>query len=292
MTTTTPDINSPEAVHKLVRKRYAEVITRKTSCCALSTTVDTRAITQGIGYSADTLKAVPDDANLGLGCGNPTALAALQPGEVVIDLGAGAGLDSLIAAKAVGPEGRVIGVDMTPEMLKSARKHAVDMDVHGYVEFREGLIENMPIAAEIADVVISNCVINLSPDKPAVFREAFRVLKSGGRLVVSDIVLSAPLPKEVRGLADAYVACLSGASTEDKYLGVIREAGFVDIKFTRTPAGGLLLGECGDPMIKKAVVAIGKKGIEELIDTVWSYKIHARKFVTSRASGTPRGSGA
>ena len=291
MTATTPDINSPEAVHNLVRKRYAEVITRKTSCCARSTTVDTRAITRGIGYSADTLKAVPDDANLGLGCGNPTALAALQLGEVVVDLGAGAGLDSLIAAKAVGPEGRVIGVDMTPEMLKSARKHAVDMDVHSYVEFREGLIEKMPIATESADVVISNCVINLSPDKPAVFREAFRVLKSGGRLVVSDIVLSAPLPEEVRGLADAYVACLAGASTEDKYLGVIREAGFVDIKFTRTPAGGLLLGECGDPMIKNAVEAIGKEGIEELIDTVWSYKIHARKFAASRASGTPRGPG-
>ena len=288
MTTTTPDTNSPEAVRNLVRERYAEAIARKTSCCAPSTTVDTRAISQGIGYSADTRKAVPEDANLGLGCGNPTALAALQPGELVVDLGAGAGLDSLIAAKAVGPEGRVIGVDMTPEMLKSARKHAVDMGVHGYVEFREGLIENMPIASETADVVISNCVINLSPDKPAVFREAFRVLKSGGRLAVSDIVLSAPLPEWVRGIADAYVACLAGASIEDEYLGVIREAGFVDIKFTRTPAGGLLLGDCADPMIKGAVDAIGKDGIEEFTDTVWSYKITARKHVASCASVTSR----
>lgn len=291
MITTNPDTDSPEAVRNLVRERYAEVSSRKASCCAPSTTVDTRAISEGIGYSADTLKSVPDDANLGLGCGNPTALAALQLGETIIDLGAGAGLDSLIAAKAVGPEGRVIGVDMTPEMLKSARKHAVDMDVHGYVEFREGLIENMPIAGETADVVISNCVINLSPDKPAVFREAFRVLKPGGRLAVSDMVLSAPLPEEVRGLADAYVACLAGASIEDEYLGMIREAGFVDIKFTRTPAGGLLLGDCADPMIKKAVEAIGNERVEELTDTVWSYKITARKLVASCASGTLRGQG-
>jgi SAM-dependent methyltransferase len=277
MSTITPDPNAPEAIRDLVRESYAEVVTRTTSCCDSSVVVDTRSISQGIGYSEDTLESVPADANLGLGCGNPTALASLLPGEVVVDLGAGAGLDALVAAKAVGPTGRVIGVDMTPEMLTSARKNAVEMGVHGYVEFREGLIENMPVAAESADVVISNCVINLSPDKPAAFREAFRVLKSGGRLAISDIVLSAPLPEAVLGMAEAYVACVSGAATEEDYLGAIREAGFVDVAFTRTSAAALFLGDFTDPMVKQAVKIVGEAQLKELIDTVWSYKITARK---------------
>ena len=182
MTTNTHDTNAAESVHHLVRDHYGDVVTRKTSCCAPA--VDTRTISQKIGYSGEALDAVPEDANLGLGCGNPTALASLLEGEVVVDLGAGAGLDALVAAKAVGSTGRVIGVDMTPEMLTSARKNAVDMGVHGYVEFREGLIEELPVASSSADVVISNCVINLSPDKPRAFREAFRVLKSGGAAVL------------------------------------------------------------------------------------------------------------
>ncbi len=277
MSTITPDPSTPEAIRDLVRESYAEVATRSTSCCGPSAVVDTRAISQEIGYSEDILESVPDDANLGLGCGNPTALASLSPGEVVVDLGAGAGLDALVAAKAVGPKGRVIGVDMTPEMLTNARKNAVEMGVHSYVEFREGLIENLTVAAESADVVISNCVINLSPDKPAAFREAFRVLKSGGRLAVSDIVLSAPLPEAVLGMAQAYVACISGAATQEDYFAAIAEAGFVDVAFTRTSAAALFLGDFTDPMVEQAVEIVGKAQLEQLGDTVWSYKITARK---------------
>lgn len=265
-----------ENIHELVRERYAEVVTRQTSCCGPGD-VDVDAISKNLGYGQETLDALPDGANLGLGCGNPTALAGLKEGEVVVDLGAGAGLDALIAAKAVGPEGRVIGVDMTPEMLANARKNAVTMGVHGYVEFREGYIEDMPVRTESADVILSNCVINLSPDKPAAFREAFRVLKPGGRLAVSDIVLSEPLPQEVQGMAAAYAACVAGASTEDDYLGAMREAGFTGIEFTRTPAADLILGEAADPMIQEAVQEVGPDRLERLAGSIWSYKITAQK---------------
>lgn len=277
MKTKTTIPTASKALRELVRERYAEVVTRSNSCCGAQAPADARSLSRGLGYSDDTLNAVPEEANLGLGCGNPTALASLVAGEVVVDLGAGAGLDALTAARAVGPEGRVIGVDMTPEMLKSARKHAVDMGVHGYVEFREGLIENMPVAGDSADVVISNCVINLSPDKPAAFREAFRVLKSGGRLAVSDIVLSEPLPDEVLGMAEAYVACVAGASTEVDYLASIREAGFEEVEFSRESAGSLFLGAFTDPMIQLAIERVGRVQLQSLVETVWSYKITAKK---------------
>ena len=271
-----PVAATPENVHELVRERYAEVVTRQTSCCG-GENVDVQAISENLGYSGEALDALPEGANLGLGCGNPTALASLREREVVVDLGAGAGLDALIAAKAVGPTGRVIGVDMTPEMLSNARKNAVTMGVEAYVEFREGYIEEMPIVGSSADVVISNCVINLSPDKPAAFREAFRVLKPGGRLAVSDIVLSKPLPPEIQGMADAYAACVAGASTEEEYLGAIRDAGFQDVKFTRSPAADLILGTAADPMIQQAVQSVGAERLAELSNSIWSYKITARK---------------
>jgi len=230
-----------------------------------------------LGYSEEQLDEVPDGANLGLGCGNPTALAALQTGEVVVDLGSGGGLDAFISAQRVGPSGRVIGVDMTPDMLARARRNAVEMGVEGYVEFREGLIEQMPIAADTADVIISNCVINLSPDKPAVFREAFRVLKSGGRLAVSDIVLSEALPLPIQQLASAYSACVAGAATEAEYIGAIEAAGFVDVRFTRTPAATLFDIDGADPVVKAAIDALGPEQIESISNRVWSYKVEARK---------------
>ena len=181
-----------------------------------------------LGYSEEDLAAVPEGANLGLGCGNPQAIAALKPGEVVVDLGAGGGFDCFLSARAVGPGGAVIGVDMTPEMVAKARENARKA---GYdnVEFRLGEIEHLPIADDTADVIISNCVINLSPDKQAVYREAFRVLKPGGRLAVSDVVATAELPDEWLADMQMLSACISGAAKVDEVEEMLRTAGFVDI---------------------------------------------------------------
>ncbi len=216
-----------------VRQHYASIARRgggccgpAPSCCGAATPV---AIGKAVGYTDAELAAVPDGSNLGLGCGNPLALAALRPGDVVVDLGSGAGFDCFLAAGRVGPSGRVIGVDMTPEMLDRARANAA-RDGAGNVEFRLGEIENLPVADGTADVVISNCVINLSTDKPRVFREALRVLKPGGRLMVSDLVLDRPLPDSVARSVAAYAGCIAGAMLREDYLAAIRGAGFVDVE--------------------------------------------------------------
>jgi SAM-dependent methyltransferase len=221
-----------------VRDRYAGHAVTKTSCCpgstccgqasALSATPGATAIAPG-SYNADDLAAIPGDADLGLGCGNPLALESLAEGETVVDLGSGGGIDCFLAARKVGPTGRVIGVDMTPEMIALARRNA---ERGGYtnVEFRLGEIEALPLADDTADIVISNCVINLVPDKRRAFAEAFRVTKPGGRISVSDIVTSEPLPALARESVAAYVSCLGGASTLDDYLAAISEAGFTDIR--------------------------------------------------------------
>jgi len=269
---TMPD--SPEKVRDLVRERYGKAATRKTGCCGGS---NPESLAKSIGYSGDEIASVPDGANLGLGCGNPTALAALQPGETVLDLGAGAGFDALLAAPRVGPTGRVIGVDMTPEMLERARINAVEAGFAGTVEFREGTIEELPVAAGSVDVIISNCVINLSPDKPAGFKEAFRVLKPGGRLAVSDILLSEPLPEEIRELAAGYVACLSGALVESEYVDAMTAAGFEDVRWTRTPASMLFDSSTLDPEALAIAEQVGGDRLRELADTVWSYRLEARK---------------
>jgi len=172
---------------------------------------------------------VPEGANLGLGCGNPVALASLAEGETVVDLGAGAGFDCFLAASRVGPQGKVIGVDMTPAMVERARGNAAKGE-YGNVEFRLGEIEHLPVADASADAIISNCVINLSPDKAQVFSEALRVLKPGGRLMVSDLVLDAPLPEAVRNSVEAYVGCVAGALLRDEYLGAMGVAGFADVE--------------------------------------------------------------
>ena len=221
-------------VKKVVREGYGAIAAGKKSCCGPAEPCccgpsKADEISSQIGYSMEELKSVPEGANLGLGCGNPVALASLRAGETVVDLGSGPGLDCFLAANAVGEEGRVIGVDMTHEMLEKARDNAAK---GGYdnVEFRLGEIENLPIADATADAVISNCVINLSPDKARVFSEAFRVLKPGGRLMVSDIVLEGELPQQIRESAAAYVGCVSGAILREDYFRMIEEAGFEGIE--------------------------------------------------------------
>ena len=275
-----------ERVHEVVRTGYAQIAKQGNTCCGPSgsggvcgsaTEVDHRSTASRIGYSEADVTGPAAEANLGLGCGNPTALAGLCPGEVVVDLGSGAGFDALLCAQKLGPEGRFIGVDMTPEMLERARTNAVRAGYARTVEFREGLIESLPVASESVDVVISNCVINLSPDKPKVFREAHRVLKPGGRLAVSDVILTEPLPKVVAELAATWIACVGGASTEEEYLGHMRAAGFDHIEYTREPAAALLAPDLQDPLWKEVVATLGREQIEAVSATVFSYSITARK---------------
>ena len=222
-----------EEVRKAVREGYAKVAkggssccTSNNSCCGASTVA--ADISKKIGYSTEELNSVLEGANLGLGCGNPVALASLKEGEIVLDLGSGAGFDCFLAANRVGETGRVIGVDMTPEMLEKARENARKGDFKN-VEFRLGEIENLPVADNHVDVIISNCVINLSLDKARVFKEAFRVLKPGGRLMVSDVVLLKELPKATKSSVAAYISCISGAIIKDEYIGTIKAAGFQSI---------------------------------------------------------------
>jgi ubiquinone/menaquinone biosynthesis C-methylase UbiE len=222
-----------EKIKKLVRNRYAKVAKTNGTCSASNMSCcsanSNQQVSKMIGYSEEEMNSAPEGANLGLGCGNPTALASLKEGERVLDLGSGAGFDCFLAAKKVGKQGKVIGVDMTPEMLDKARANA-KKGKYTNVEFRLGEIENLPIADNSIDVIISNCVINLAPNKKQVFEEAFRVLAPKGRLMVSDIVLLKELPESIRNNVEAYAGCISGAEIKNKYLELIRKAGFQEVK--------------------------------------------------------------
>jgi len=238
-----------EETRKMVREGYSVIV--KESCCCGSTAKDTSG---KLGYSKIEMTKVPEGANLGLGCGNPLAFADVKLGETVLDLGSGAGFDAFIAADKVSPSGKVIGVDMTHDMLARARDNA-RKGGYEHVEFRLGEIENLPVADNSVDWVISNCVINLSPDKPRVFKEAFRVLKPGGRLLVSDVVLLEDLPESVKQNETAYVGCLAGATLKDEYLAHISAAGFTDVEvIEETPFVSM---NCCDPEGKKTIDDLG-----------------------------------
>ena len=220
-------MHDSESIRKAVRERYGEHARTGTSCCGTANPCcgSGESVSTRIGYSAQELNAIPNGADLGLGCGNPTAWASLRTGETVLDLGSGAGIDCFLAAQLVGEGGQVIGVDMTAAMIDRARDNADEDDIRN-VEFRLGEIEHLPVADSTVDVVISNCVINLSPDKPQVFREIYRALKPGGRMMISDIVLLKPLPDSIRQSMEAHTACIAGASPKHEYLAMIEAAGF------------------------------------------------------------------
>ncbi len=279
---------SDDEVRAAVRRHYAAALEgggccapKGAGCCAVPAPAQ---IAMGVGYTPSDLETAPEGANLGFGCGNPLALAELRPGDVVVDLGSGAGFDCFLAAQRVGPGGRVIGVDMTPEMVERARELAAR---HGFsnVEFRLGEIEHLPVADGVADLVISNCVINLSPDKPRVFAEALRVLKPGGRLLVSDLVLVRPLPAAVQSSVAAYVGCISGAWLRDDYLAAISAAGFEEVRVLAEMA--YPIGSSTPDASELALLGTPDLSPEELraaADAVRSIRVSARKPVPCGAA--------
>jgi arsenite methyltransferase len=223
------DSSSAEAVRNTVRAHYGKVAeTNGAVGCAPGCCGTKPAASAALGYSSDELESVPDGANLGLGCGNPQAIAGLRVGETVLDLGSGGGFDCFLAARQVGPTGRVIGVDMTPQMVTKARANAREAGMVN-VDFRLGEIEHLPVLDASVDVVLSNCVINLSPSKDEVIREAFRVLRPGGRLAISDVVATAPLPEQFRGTESALTGCAGGAAQVHELEHMLSEAGFTEV---------------------------------------------------------------
>jgi SAM-dependent methyltransferase len=262
-----------ETVHDVVRERYGEIARQGSigGCCGPSAgEVATR-----VGYDQAAIDAVPEGANLGLGCGAPIVHAGLRAGETVLDLGSGAGFDAFLAAREVGPTGRVIGVDMTEEMLVRARENAAKTGVTN-VEFRKGLIEALPVDDASVDVIVSNCVINLVPDKAAVYREAARVLRPGGRLVVSDVVLDAPLPPEIADSAAALTGCVAGAALRADYLRTIADAGLVDVEILGDKGFGAVVLDMAPPELVREAAA---KGIDVcgVANGVRSITVRARK---------------
>jgi len=261
-----------EKVRKMVREGYGKIAKTEQCGCGCGS-----GISQQIGYSSSELESVPEGADLGLGCGNPVALASLREGETVIDLGSGAGLDCFLAAKKVGASGKVIGVDMTSEMLDKARANCRKSNYKN-VEFRLGEIENLPVADGTADVIISNCVINLSPEKQRVFNEAFRVLKAGGRLMVSDMVLLKDIPEAVKKSVLGYIGCVSGAEMKNEYMKMIENAGFREVKIineTHLPLETVLGDATGKAIMDD--LKLTKKSAEELVGSVVSVKISATR---------------
>ena len=259
----------PDAVREAVREGYARVAEESDAKRA-------REQSARLGYSEEQLDAAPEGANLGVGCGNPTAIDALRPGERVIDLGSGAGFDAFLAARQVGPEGRVIGVDMTDAMLERARANAEKVGLAN-VEFRKGNIEALPAEDASVDVILSNCVINLSPEKHRVFAEAFRVLRPGGRLMISDIVLERALPERILQSVEAYIGCVGGAALRPSYLRTVEDAGFAEVRVTKEASFAATL--LGDPRADEAIAEMGitREEARSFADAVTSIHLFARK---------------
>ncbi len=268
----TEEQRSHDEVRGMVRRGYARI-----AACCVGSAVSASEIARRIGYSAEDLQAAPGGANLGVGCGNPLAFADVRSGDTVVDLGSGAGFDALLAARAVGPSGTVIGIDMTPEMIARAQANA-RMAGATNVEFRRGYIEALSVEDASVDIVISNCVINLSPEKPRIFREAYRVLRRGGRLAISDLVLTAGISKNVLENVEAYVGCVAGAMMRSDYLAAIGDAGFrsVDVVAESSFSGIIELQN------KEILDALAKDGLtiedaERVLKSVVSIKVLARK---------------
>jgi SAM-dependent methyltransferase len=270
-------------ITKAVKEGYARIAKQDDGCCnsSLSSCCGSanlaQEVSRSIGYSDEDITSVPEGANLGLGCGNPVALASLREGEIVLDLGSGAGFDCFLAADKVGENGRVIGVDMTPEMIEKARENATKGDYRN-IEFRLGEIDSLPVEDSSVDIIISNCVINLAPDKRRVFEEAFRVLKPGGRLMVSDIVLLKELPDFIKNSIQAYIGCVSGALMKDDYMAAIKEAGFQAISIIDE---ALFPIECiaNDPTAKTVIdkLKIPQEEIQAAGSSVVSIKVRGLK---------------
>jgi len=249
-------------IKRVVKEAYTKIAKQDNSCCGSANscygnTDLEQDISKKIGYTKEELSTVPEVANLGLGCGNPVALASLKEGKTVLDLGSGAGLDCFLASSKVGEKGRVIGVDMTKEMIKKAKENAEKGDYKN-VEFRLGEIEKLPIADNTIDVVISNCVINLSPNKRRVFQEIFRVLKPGGRIAISDIALLKELPEKIKESTDAYVGCVAGAILIDKYRKIVEISGLKDIVITVKNSSACIDDDTKDPIGRDILNRLGE----------------------------------
>ncbi len=269
-------------IKNIVRNGYAKIARKESSCCSpavscCGNTDTTEGISKKMGYTDEELRSIPEGANLGLGCGNPVALATLKEGETVLDLGSGAGFDCFLASNRVGENGKVIGVDMTPEMVEKANVNA-RKGKYKNIEFRLGEIENLPVADNSVDVVISNCVINLSPEKEQVFSEAFRALKPGGRLMVSDLVLLKELPVSIKDSIEAYIGCLSGAILKDNYMDAIKKAGFKDIKVMDESHYPVEL-MANDPTANAVIenFKISSEEVKEIANSVVSIKVYGVK---------------
>ena len=246
-----------EKTQKIVREAYGKIAQGQEGCGCGPCGPEPTEFAKSIGYTEEELRIIPDEANLALSCGNPTALANLKAGEVVLDLGSGAGFDCFLAASKVGPNGKVIGVDMTPEMVEKARTNAKKSGVEN-VEFRLSEIENLPLEDNSVDVVISNCVINLSADKPRVFQEIYRVLKPGGRIAISDIALLKELPKGIQESIEAYVGCVGGAMTVDEYKRIVEASGLSEARITIKGSSACIDTNTKDPIGRAILDGLGE----------------------------------